>query len=150
MLFSLARKLAGPLIVVVGLNIMGFLRFNISIGEKLIDRFYSNSTKLKILNPSFTMGIFFSFAFCPTLFWLFFGIVIPLSLKSSMGLIFPMVFSIGTLVPMLLILAIMNLVKDNSGNLVKSFRKSERIIRKAGGALLIVFGIIDTIIYFFI
>ena len=63
MLFSLARKLAGPLIVVVGLNIMGFLRFNISIGEKLIDRFYSNSTKLKILNPSFTMGIFFPLHF---------------------------------------------------------------------------------------
>ncbi|MDT8718647.1 sulfite exporter TauE/SafE family protein [Clostridium sp. 19966] len=148
--FSLARKLAGPLIIIVGLNILELISFKISIGQKLVNRLDSTSLKLNIFNQSFTLGVFFSFAFCPTLFWLFFGLVIPLSLKSSMGIIFPAIFAFGTLTPMFLIILIVILFKVKSEIVIKSVRKVEKSVRTIGGVMLVLLGLIDTVIYFFV
>src|SRR5438477_39404 len=50
---------------------------------------------------AFLLGTAFSFAFCPTLFLLFFGLTIPLALQSSLGVVYPGVFALGTTLPLI-------------------------------------------------
>ena len=45
---------------------------------------------------AYLLGVAFSFASCPTLFWLFFGLTIPLALRSTGGWTFPGVFPFGS------------------------------------------------------
>lgn len=149
-IFSFTRKLAGPLIILVGLNIIGMFNLNISLIPKITKKLDYYFDKYNMLNPAFVMGIFFSLAFCPTLFWLFFGLVIPLALKSSFGLAYPAIFALGTLLPMIFAIIVLGLGKDNKENLIIKLKKSQRVIKLIGGGIITLFGVIDTIIYFFI
>ncbi len=55
---------------------------------------------------AFVLGMAFALAFCPTLFLLFFGLLIPLTLASAGGLIFPALFALGTAAPLLALLGL--------------------------------------------
>lgn len=146
-LFSFVRKFIGLSVIIIGLYILGAINLKGSIGSFIIINAEKYSNKLKIFNTTLVMGILFSLAFCPTLFWLFFGIVVPLSLKSSIGFIYPVIFAIGTLIPMLCLIFILFLGKDNLNINIKSLRKGEKTFKICGGLLLIIFGLIDTLIY---
>jgi cytochrome c-type biogenesis protein len=147
--FSLFRKLMGPTIIIIGLYILGVLNLKGSIGNSLIAKVEKFTHKFKIFNSSFIMGLIFSLAFCPTLFWLFFGIIIPLSFKSPFGILYSPIFALGTLIPMLLMLSLIFIGKTNLRSNLKNFNKFQRKIKFLGGFLLIVFGLIDSLIYWF-
>src|SRR3970282_323741 len=61
-----ARKLLGPLMLLVGLACCRRRAGKASGGGR----------------GAFLLGVAVSFAFCPTLFWLFFGLTVPLALRS--------------------------------------------------------------------
>jgi len=147
--FSLFRKLMGPAIIIIGLYILGILNLNGSIGNLFIANAENFTRKFKIFNPSFIMGLIFSLAFCPTLFWLFFGIIVPLSFKSPFGIIYPPIFALGTLMPIYLMLSLIFIGKSNLKSNTKKLKKIQVIIRILGGLLLITFGLIDSFIYWF-
>lgn len=147
--FSFIRKIMGPIVIMIGLYIIGVFQLKGSIGNYLVKIVDSITKKFKRVNPSFIMGILFSFSFCPTLFWLFFGIVVPLSLKSSFGLTYPPVFALGTLLPILLILLVILIGKTNHKVNIKQMSKIQKGIKVIGGSLLIIFGFLDSLIYWF-
>lgn len=145
--FSLFRKLIGPSIMIIGFYILGVLNLKGSIGNSFITNIEKFTLKFKILNSSFMMGLIFSLAFCPTLFWLFFGIIVPLSFKSNIGIIYPSVFALGNLVPMMLIILLIFAGKANLKSNIKSYSTIQKTMRHLGGLLLIIFGLIDSLIY---
>ncbi len=145
--FSLFRKLMGPTIMIIGLYILGFLNLKGSIGNSFIANVEYITRKYKIINPSFIIGLIFSLTFCPTLFWLFFGIIVPLSLKSSIGILYPSIFALGTLMPIFLMSSLIFLGKTNLKSNIKNFNKVQKKIKYFGGLLLIIFGLIDSLIY---
>ena len=147
--FSLFRKLMGPAIIIIGLYILGVLNLKGSIGNSFIANVKNFTRKFKIFNPSFIMGLIFSLAFCPTLFWLFFGIIVPLSFKSPFGIIYPPIFALGTLMPIYLMLSLIFVGRSNFKSNTKKIKKIQVIIRVFGGLLLIIFGLIDSFIYWF-
>ena len=51
---------------------------------------------------SFLLGILFALAFCPYSAVLYFGVLIPMSFKSTGGIALPAVFAIGTGLPVLI------------------------------------------------
>jgi hypothetical protein len=72
---------------------------------------------------SFYLGVAFSFAFCPTLFLLFFGFLVSLSASSQGGLFFPGIFAFGA-TPPLHILAVSAVVGSGGlGNLAQRLRR---------------------------
>ncbi|EKQ51888.1 MULTISPECIES: sulfite exporter TauE/SafE family protein [unclassified Clostridium] len=148
-LFSLFRKLMGPSIVIIGFYILGVFNLKGSIGNSLIANVENFTHKFRIFNSSFIMGLIFSLAFCPTLFWLFFGIIVPLSFKSYLGIIYPPIFALGTLMPMMLMLLLIFIGKINLKLNIKRYKKIQKIIRLFGGLLLIILGLIDSLIYWF-
>ncbi len=95
-----ARKVLGPLMIVIGLGFLGILRLRGSVGQ-------GASSWLRARLPqrgarwAFLLGVAFSFSFCPTLFWLFFGLTVPLALRSTGGWSFPGLLAVGTALPLL-------------------------------------------------
>lgn len=64
------RKIIGPLMVVIGLGLLGVLRLRGSLGRGVISRMQSRLPQERFLG-AFSLGVAFSFTFCPTLLWLF-------------------------------------------------------------------------------
>ncbi|MGQ0423021.1 urease accessory protein UreH domain-containing protein, partial [Bacillus sp. HC-Mk] len=95
---------------------------------------------------SFLLGFFFSLAFCPTMFVLFFGTLIPLSLSFNYGYLFPTFFSIGTALPIVVLMSFISYLGLN-GALLKKSRKIGNSIQRIAGFLLILIGFYDTALY---
>ncbi|BCC58511.1 sulfite exporter TauE/SafE family protein [Bacillus cereus] len=136
--FPWLRKMMGPLLILMGLLLSGIIkrRYFFSI------KFIRNQNEV----GSFLLGFFFSLAFCPTMFVLFFGTLIPLSLSFNYGYLFPTFFSIGTALPIVVLMSFISYLGLN-GALLKKSRKIGNSIQRIAGFLLILIGFYDTALY---
>jgi cytochrome c-type biogenesis protein len=140
--FPWIRKIMGPLLIIVGLYMIGLIKlkgtFHLFKGSKE----YKRETPL----GSFMLGFSFSLAFCPTMFILFFVTLMPIVLSSSYGFILPSVFAIGTALPLILFILIIWYL-GGGGALMKKGRKLGTSIQRVSGILIILLGIFDTLAY---
>lgn len=138
--FSWSRKFIGLFIVLLGVFTAGWIHLN-----KL-----PYSSKLPLIKNnkfgSFLLGSSFSIAFCPTMFILFFGALMPIVLSYEFGFILPFLFGVGTSLPFILIVYLISTFSDK-GKILKKSRRIGKIAQVTLGILLIVIGIIDTITY---
>jgi cytochrome c-type biogenesis protein len=140
--FSIFRKLVGPIIVFIGLFLLGI--FKLHFINKLTDWI-----PFKIRNGkwgSLWMGITFSIAFCPTMFILFFITLMPIAIASPTGVILPPLFGIATSIPLLIILIMISFLELDG-----AFLKNSRIVgiwvQRISGTILLILGVFDTITY---
>ncbi|WP_330948993.1 urease accessory protein UreH domain-containing protein [Virgibacillus sp. MG-45] len=141
--FPMLRKVIGPLLIIIGLLMIGILKLNKSIGtfrlpEKIKDSYLG----------SFLLGVSFTLAFCPTMFVLFFMTLMPVVLTTSYGLLLPSVFGIGTTFPLLVVIYLISYF-GMSGIVMKKSRKIGAITNKIAGSILLIIGIFDTLMYWF-
>lgn len=141
--FSAIRKFMGPLLVIIGLFLLGVIKFN-NIWRR--NSRHKRTYKTKGKWGSFLMGASFSLAFCPTMFSLFFFTLMPLVVSSSYGLVLPSVFAIGTTLPVIIVLALI-FVLGFDGSLMKKSRKVGSIVQRGSGIVIILLGIFDTLTY---
>lgn len=146
---QVVRKILGPLMLLVGIYLIGWRRFNISIGMGLTDKISGLNSKNPYLKEFF-VGVVMSLAFCPTLFWLFFGMVIPLGLTTRGGIILPAIFALGTAVPLLVITSLLIYGSRKVQYYLKDLRKFNLWAQRVGGFLFILAGINDIIAYWLI
>lgn len=140
--FPYLRNIVGPLIVFVGLVLLGVFKLNLI--NSVTSRIPLRMKEGKL--GSFLMGVSFSIAFCPTMFVLFFVSLMPLVLATSYGMILPAVFGIATSLPVLIILGAMWFLELDS-RILKSSKKIGHTVQKSAGILLIIVGILETITY---
>ncbi|MFA2640100.1 sulfite exporter TauE/SafE family protein [Bacillus cereus] len=136
--FPWLRKIIGPLLILMGLMLVGIIKGRSFFSIKFIRK--QNEV------GSFLLGFFFSLAFCPTMFVLFFGTLIPLSFSYNYGYLFPTFFSIGTALPIVVLMFIISYLGLN-GTLLKKSRKIGKNIQRIAGVLLILIGLYDTVLY---
>ncbi|MBU8906439.1 urease accessory protein UreH domain-containing protein [Desertibacillus haloalkaliphilus] len=140
--FPWIRKILGPMLILIGLYLAGVIKANWTIGLKQgFDR-----KKRRGKWGAFLLGSSFSLGFCPTMFSLFFLILMPLALSSSYGVVLPAVFSIGTSIPLFIAIYLI-WTFGLSGTFMKRGRKIGYWIQRIAGILLVIVGIIDTITY---
>jgi cytochrome c biogenesis protein CcdA len=96
------------------------------------------------------MGAAFSFTFCPTVFWLFFGLTIPLAIASPGGMAFPGVFAVGTAVPVLILAALLASGSVNVRHAVKRFKAADVWLQLIVGIVFILIGLNEIVLYWFI
>ena len=82
----------GIFLVVIGILMLDFIKFNIPFLSKLTTKVSQKNLKRNYLN-AFLLGVLFALAFCPYGAVLYFGGLIPLTLASSTGLLLPPVFA---------------------------------------------------------
>jgi cytochrome c biogenesis protein CcdA len=146
---QVTRKALGPLMLVIGLGMLGLIPLKTTVGQRLAVRLRERFAR-QGLAGAYLLGVAFSFAFCPTLFWLFFGLTLPLALRSSGGWMFPGLFAVGSSLPLLVVLGIVAASFDALEVVTGRVRRIDRPLRAAAGAILIVAGVHDTLVYWWL
>ncbi len=141
-----ARKGLGPLMILVGLALLGLWRPRLSVGHQLAARL-QDGVKGSGAGGAYLLGLVFSLAFCPTLFWLVFGLTIPLALRSAGGWSFAGLFAIGSSLPLLAVAALVTAGAGAVEGLAGSMRRLERPVRGGAAVILVVAGLHDTLVY---
>ncbi|UPM56126.1 sulfite exporter TauE/SafE family protein [Gottfriedia acidiceleris] len=140
-LFPYTRKLMGLTIILSGLLLLGF--FNKQLAKILL---YKPIFRFTAKSNYFIIGILFSLAFCPTMFSLFFFTLMPLSFTSIIGYLLPLLFAMGTAIPLLLFMFFIDTFNLQS-YLLKKGRVVGGYVQKLFGYGLILLGLYDAYIY---
>lgn len=140
-----ARKGLGPLMILLGLHLFGLVPLRFSIGRSLSE--WLESRAGSGASGAFILGTAFSFAFCPTLFLLFFGLTIPLALSSPIGAVFPAAFALGTTVPLLGVAVALGAGAGAARGYIGGARRVDAWLRPVAAGVLVLAGLNDTIVY---
>ena len=141
-----ARKVLGPLMIIIGLGFLGVLRLRGSAGRGVSAWLQARLPQGGALG-AFLLGVAFSFTFCPTLFWLFFGLTIPLALRSGAGWAFPGLFAVGTALPLVAFTGLLAVGSGAAGGFVERLNRFHRVLSRIAGVVFILAGINDTLTY---
>jgi cytochrome c biogenesis protein CcdA len=94
------NKALGPLLIIVGLMLLGILRMP-SFGMQVGDSLQGRTERFGIWGAG-TLGFLFALSFCPVSAALYFGSLIPLATEANQPLLLPSVYGIGTSLPVVL------------------------------------------------
>ncbi|HMP28882.1 MAG TPA: aromatic aminobenezylarsenical efflux permease ArsG family transporter [Saprospiraceae bacterium] len=141
------EKYIGFILIFIGLIMLDVIKLNFIKGGSFTDTF-SEKFKTKGLLGSFLLGALFALAFCPYSGALFFAMLIPMTLSASAGLALPVVFSIGTGLPVILFAFVIAYSMEKLGLYFKAVTKVEKIMRVVAGVVFILTGIYYINIYF--
>jgi cytochrome c-type biogenesis protein len=147
-LFIYARKLLGPLLVIIGLFFIGWIRLPGSVGARLSGALEAFSKRVGGNKGAFLLGAAFSLGFCPTMSWIFFGLLMPIVMESgtASGLTLTPIFAIGTAMPLLFFFSLYIGVGMDRFMMKKAKAWGKRI-QVATGIFFVLLGISDTITY---
>jgi cytochrome c biogenesis protein CcdA len=140
------EKFIGPVMIIIGLIMLGVIKLNFLSKGNLTDRL-SEKFKSKGLLGSFLLGVVFALAFCPYSGALFFGILIPMTLAASAGLTLPVIFSIGTGLPVIFFAFVIAFSMEKLGIYFKAISKGEKVMRIVAGITFILTGLYYLNIY---
>lgn len=142
--FPYIRKIIGPILIAVGAYMLGWFKMNWTFKMGEIPPAFIKEKKW----GSFLMGISFTLAFCPTMFVLFFMTLMPVALTASYGQILPVIFGLGTSVPVFFVMFLIWYF-GMSGSFMKKGRRAGLLVQRLAGVIMVVIGIFDTITYWF-
>jgi len=137
------EKFLGPLLIVIGLFMIGIIKLNINGLSRLTNKFQEkkNHTYFDV----FLLGVIFALAFCPYSGVLYFGMLIPITIKSASGLYLPVVFAIATGIPVLIFAWILAYTVSGVGRLYNRIKAFEIWFRRIVAVMFIVIGAYYTI-----
>jgi cytochrome c-type biogenesis protein len=126
---SVADVGLGPLLILVGLVLLGVIRPNLTVGSGLLMRFQERVARWRGVG-AFFLGFLFALAFCPYSAALYFGVLIPMAFSSAAGLTLPLLFGIGTGVPVLVLGVPLALGLEHAAAGLNMLGRAERVVRK--------------------
>jgi cytochrome c-type biogenesis protein len=132
------EKIIGPLLIVIGIFMLGFIRLNFPAFNKFSARF-QNRGRFSYWDV-FLLGVIFALAFCPYSGVLYFGMLIPLTISTS-GLHLPVVFAVATGIPVILFAWVIAYTLSGMGSLYKKVKSFEFWFRKAVAVLFLGIGV---------
>jgi cytochrome c-type biogenesis protein len=136
----------GPLLIITGLILLEIITIRIpgiSLSEKHHSRLSDSGAP-----GAFLLGFIFALAFCPVSAALFFGSLIPLSLNSKAGASLPLVYGIGTGLPVFVFAAAISFGVTSLNRWFHRLTRLEFYSRRITGVTFIIVGLYYTGIYF--
>ena len=136
-------KVLGPVLIIIGLIMFGVIKINLKNNSQMIEKI-----KLWLADKgylgSLALGMLFAFAFCPYSGVLFFGVLIPLVLKSTAGLLLPPLFAIGTGLPVIIFSILIAFSMQAVGKAFNAIQKIEKWLRYGVASVFVLTGIYYT------
>jgi len=139
-------KIIGPLLLIIGVFMVGIIRLNFPAFNSMKMRFQQR-TKFNYWDV-FLLGVLFALAFCPYSGVLYFGMLIPLTVSTS-GLHLPVVFAIATGIPVIIFAWLIAYTISGVGILYKRIKSFEFWFRKVVAVLFIGIGIYYIVTFWF-
>ena len=125
---GIGEMVLGPLLIIVGFLMLFIDRISFGKGGNTITNLGNKVANWGMFG-GFLLGVIFALAFCPYSAVLYFGVLIPLALKSTGGVALPAVYAIGTGVPVLIIGILLSLGVAGVSSWLNVLKRVERIIR---------------------
>ena len=122
------HKIIGPLLIVIGIILLDVLPISFSAS------FFSNSVQEKAGRwrgwGSGLLGIVFALTFCPLSAALFFGSLIPLAIDAKSSVIMPLVYGLGTALPVIAFAIVIAFGLKSVGKLFDKLTQMEKWARR--------------------
>ena len=140
------ERVLGPLLIVIGLFMLGILSLKIPGISWLIEKMENRSKKgfWGVL----LLGMVFALAFCPYSGVLYFGMLIPMTISSTSGLYLPIIFALGTGIPVILFAWLIAFSLGSIGGFYNKLKAFELWFRRIIAVLFITVGIYYLTIFF--
>jgi cytochrome c biogenesis protein CcdA len=142
------EKFIGFVLIAIGLIMLDVIKLNFLNGGGSFTDKLPDKLKTKGLTGSFLLGALFALAFCPYSGALFFAMLIPMTLSASAGLALPVIFSLGTGLPVILFAFVIAYSMEKLGMYFKMITKVEKVMRFIVGLVFILTGLYYINIYF--
>lgn len=136
----------GIALVIVGILMLDIIKLNIPLFDKLKPKVNEEKQKGGYWN-AFIMGVVFALAFCPFSGVLYFGVMIPMTIASSSGLLLPPVFAIATGLPVIIISYLLAYSMSSIGSFYSKMKTFEAWFKRIVAAVFIIVGIYYIITY---
>jgi len=141
------NKILGIVLILIGMVLLDLLRIPLSlpsVSENIAKKLVDNGAL-----GSLPLGILFALAFCPVSAALFFGGLIPIAVKAQSGFGLPLIYGIGTGLPVLLFAFLAAAGAGYINNLYHRITRIEFYTKKATGVIFILVGIYYVFAYIF-
>ncbi len=140
------EKLLGPILIIIGLFMLGIIKLSIprmgTLTEKMENKSKNGFWGVLLL------GIVFALAFCPYSGVLYFGMLIPMTVSSASGLFLPIAFAIATGIPVIIFAWLIAFSVGSIGSLYNKIKVFETWFRRIIAIVFIGVGIYQTITVF--
>ncbi len=144
---SNGEKFLGPLLLIIGIFMLGIFKINFPGLGKLTDKFESSNKNGSSVS-SLLMGIVFALAFCPYSGVLYFGMLMPMTISSASGLFLPFIFAIATGLPVIFFAYLIAFTLSGVGSVYNKIKTFENWFRKIVAVIFILGGIYYIYIFF--
>jgi cytochrome c-type biogenesis protein len=137
----------GPLLILVGLLLLQIFRFagtNVGSGERM-----ERLAKKGGILGTMLIGIIFALSLCPVSAALFFGSLIPLSVRYNSSVILPSLYGIGTGLPVIVFAFLLAFGTQAVAKTFNRLTQIEKWVRRITGIVFILVGIYYSLIYIF-
>lgn len=139
------NKFLGPILVVVGVMLLGLFRFSVP-GMSVSGKFQARVGRWGIWGAGL-LGLLFALSFCPVSAALFFGSLIPLALEHESSVLMPSAYGIGTAAPVVGFALVVAFGAKYVGRLFERITEFEKWARRVTGAVFVVIGIYYVLVY---
>ncbi len=140
------EKFIGPVMILIGLVMLDVIKLNF-LGQGNFTERLSEKFKDRGMLGAFLLGALFALAFCPYSGALFFAMLIPMTLSADAGLALPVLFSIGTGLPVILFAFVIAYSMSRLGAYFSAVQRIETVMRKVAGVVFILTGLYYINIY---
>ncbi len=136
-------RLLGPLLIALGLLLFGVFEFTLpSVG-------FSKKLQQRVDRAGVwgagILGLIFALAFCPVSAGLFFGGLVPLAVERNSPLVLPLVYGLGTALPVLVFASLLAVGAGWLGRALGRVQVFEVWARRVTAIVFIVIGIYETL-----
>ena len=132
-------RLLGPVLIVTGLVLLEWLSFGGGGGR--FTGWVQRRASVMGLGAAFFLGAMFALGFCPVSAALFFGSLLPVCLQTGSGFWLPLVFGIGTALPVLAFGLVLAFAAGRVGQVFDKVTVVEKWARLATGGVFLGVGV---------
>ena len=133
------NQLLGPVLILVGMVLLGLLGFSFSLnlaGQGVQRRASKGGVLWSLL-----LGILFALSFCPVSAGLFFGGLIPLAAANESNVLLPLLFGVGTALPVIPFAFLIAFGSRYVGAAFNKLTQVERWVRTVTGTVFLLAGL---------
>lgn len=129
----------GPILIIVGMFLLGLIE--LSMGGGGMGAGLQKRVDAMGIWGALLLGIVFALTFCPTSAALFFGSLVPLSFKVNSSVTLPVVYGVGTALPVMVFAVLLATSAQSVGKAYNILAKIEWWARMLTGAIFVLVGI---------
>jgi len=137
------ERILGPLLMIIGIVMLDVIKINVFKGNSNLEVLKEKLARKGLLG-GFFLGIIFALAFCPFSAVLFFGMLLPLALKTGDAVIIPSIFALATGIPVILFSLVLVYSVSKLGSILNKVQTFERWMRRSVAMVFILVGLYYT------